>query len=72
MIKICLPMQEIQILSLGQEDPLKKEMATHSSYSYLGNPMDRRAWQATVHRVSQNQTRLKGLQFSRSVMSDCL
>ena len=49
MIKICLPMQEIQILSLGQEDPLKKEMATHSSYSYLGNPMDRRAWQATVH-----------------------
>ena len=24
-------MQEIQILSLGQEDPLKKEMATHSS-----------------------------------------
>ena len=24
-------MQEIQVLSLGQEDPLEKEMATHSS-----------------------------------------
>ena len=28
---ICLPMQETSILSLGQEDPLEKEMATHSS-----------------------------------------
>ena len=26
-----LPMQETQVQSLGQEDPLKKEMATHSS-----------------------------------------
>ena len=24
-------MQETQVLSLGQEDPLQKEMATHSS-----------------------------------------
>ena len=24
-------MQEIQVLSLGQEDPLEKEMETHSS-----------------------------------------
>jgi len=28
-------------------------------YSYLENPMDRRTWQATVHRVAQNWTRLK-------------
>ena len=28
----CLPaVQETQVLSLGQEDPLEKEMATHSS-----------------------------------------
>ena len=28
----CLPaMRETQLLSLGQEDPLEKEMATHSS-----------------------------------------
>ena len=26
-----MPMQEIQVQSLGQEDPLEKEMATHSS-----------------------------------------
>ena len=30
-------------------------------YSYLENPMDRRAWQATVHGVTKNQTRLKWL-----------
>ena len=32
--KICLPMQEMwetQVRSLGQEDPLEEEMATHSS-----------------------------------------
>ena len=29
--KICLPMQETQVQSLVQEDPLEKEMATHSS-----------------------------------------
>ena len=28
---ICLPMQEMWVQSLGQEDPLKKEMATHFS-----------------------------------------
>ena len=26
-----LPMKEMQVRSLGQEDPLKKELATHSS-----------------------------------------
>ena len=32
--KICLPMQEkqdMQVRSLGQEDPLEEEMATHSN-----------------------------------------
>ena len=28
-------------------------------YSCLGNPMDRGAWQATVHRVTKSWTRLK-------------
>ena len=32
-------MQETWVQSLGQEDPLEKEMATHSR-----NPMDREAW----------------------------
>ena len=29
-VKNCLPMQETEVQSLGQEDPLEKEMATHS------------------------------------------
>ena len=35
--------QETQVQSLGQEDSLEKEMATHS-YSYLENPLDGGAW----------------------------
>ena len=31
MVKNLLPMQETQVRSLGQEDPLEKEMATLSS-----------------------------------------
>ena len=30
-LRICLPVQEMQVPSLGQEDPLEKEMTTHSS-----------------------------------------
>ena len=48
--------QDAWIGSLGREDPPKKEMATHSQYSCLGNPMDRGAWQATIHGVSKSQT----------------
>ena len=29
--RVCLPMQEMWVRSLGREDPLEKEMATHSS-----------------------------------------
>ena len=31
LVKDLLAMQETQVQSLGQEDPLEKEMATHSS-----------------------------------------
>ena len=31
MVKHLPAMQETQVLSLGQEDPLEEEMATHSS-----------------------------------------
>ena len=49
----CLPMhetQEMRVQSLGQEDALEKEVATHSSIC-LENPMDRGAWRAIVYRV---------------------
>ena len=51
-------MQETWVQSLGQEDPLEKGMATHSSIQYpcLDNPMDRGAWQATVHGVAKSRT----------------
>ena len=37
------------VQSLGWEDLLEKEMATHSSILALENPMDRGAWWATDH-----------------------
>ena len=52
-------MQESQVRSLGGEDPLKKEMATHSSILAWRIPMDRGTWQATGHRVAKSQTVLK-------------
>ena len=39
--------QETQVWSLGQEDPLEKEMATHSSIL---------AWRATVQGVAKSWT----------------
>jgi len=39
-IKNMPVMQETQVQSLGQEDPLEKGMATHSQYSCLENSMD--------------------------------
>ena len=44
----------MQVRSLGGEDPLEEEMATHSSILAWRTPMDRGAWQATVHRVSES------------------
>ena len=46
-VKNLLAMQTTQVQSLGREDPLEKEMGTHSSIlESLENPVDRRAWQA--------------------------
>ena len=54
-------MQEMWVQSLGQEDPLEKEMATHSSILAWEDSMDRGAWQATVHGIGKSRTRLKQL-----------
>ena len=37
-------------------------------YSCLENPMDRGAWQVTVHRVTQSQTGLKQLSMRAYIM----
>ena len=47
-------MQETWVQSLGWEDPLEKEMATHSSIL----AMDRGACWATVYVVAKGQTGL--------------
>ena len=49
-----------QIQSLGGEDPLEKEKATHSQYSCPENPMNRGAWWATVYEVAKRWRRLSG------------
>ena len=40
---------EMQVQSLDQEDPLEKEMATHSSILAWEFPWTKRVWWATVH-----------------------
>ena len=47
-----------QVRSLGREDPLEKKNSCPLQYSYLENPIDRGAWQATVHWVAKSQIRL--------------
>ena len=47
-------MQETQVQSLGWEDPLEKEMATHSNNLAWKNLMDTGAWWAAVHRVAKS------------------
>ena len=48
-------MEDAWVRSLGQEDSLEEEMATHSSiFAWRINPMDRGAWWAQVHGVAQS------------------
>ena len=46
--------QETQVQFLGWEEPLEKEMATHSSILLLENLMGRRACKARVHEVAKS------------------
>ena len=60
--------QETQVLSLDQEDPLEKKIATAFQYSFRDDPMDRWAWWAAVYGVTQSWTRLKWLSSSSSTL----
>ena len=57
-VKNLPAVQEMWVLSLGWEDPLKKEMATHSNMFARKNLRDRGAWRATVCGAKKSQTRL--------------
>ena len=62
MVKNPPAMWETWVPSLGWEDPLEEGMATHSSILAWRIPMDRGAWQATVHGVAKRQTRISTAQ----------
>ena len=49
-------MQETWVKSRGWEEPLEEGMATHSSILAWRTPMDRGAWQVTVHGIAKNWT----------------
>ena len=53
-LKRLLAMWETRVQSLGREDPLEKEMATHSSILAWKVLMNRRAWQATAQGVTES------------------
>ena len=58
MVKNPPAVWETWVQSLGWEDPLEEDMATHSSILAWKIPMDRGAWRATVHRVAKSRTQL--------------
>ena len=65
-------MQEIQVQSLSQEEPLelkKKKKGNPLPYSWLRNPMDRGAWQATVHGVAKTWTWLSGVIVEHNILA---
>ena len=53
MVKNLPTKQGIQVQSLGWEDPLEKEMATHSSILVWEIPWTEKPGGATVYRVTQ-------------------
>ena len=64
MVKNLLAMQETQLQSLGQEDPLEKEVATHSSILAWRIPwaedpsaLQSMGWQRVGHDRAANTSR---------------
>ena len=54
--KISLAMWESWVRSLGWEDHLEEDMATHSALLAWRIPMNKRAWWATVHGVAKSHS----------------
>ena len=57
-VKNLPAMREIQVWSLGQQDPLEEGMATHSSILAWKIPVERGTWRTSVPGVAKSQTRL--------------
>ena len=60
----------MQVWSLGQEDPLEEEMATHSSILAWKNPMGRGVWWAAVHGVAESRTQVSTHSLAQSVKAN--
>jgi len=60
LVKNLPAMRETWVQSLGWEDPLEKEMATHSSIL---------AWRITVHGVAKSWTQLSDFHFHSHLLS---
>ena len=56
LVKNLPVMWKTWVRSLGWEDSLEESTAIHSSILPWRIPMDRGAWQATVHEVAKSQT----------------
>ena len=71
MAKNPLSMWVTLVQSLGWEDPLGESSAIHSSILAWRIPMDRGAWQATVHGVTESDTseQLSTEQHDNSILS---
>ena len=50
-------MQEMWVLSLGQEDPLEKEMATHFSFC-ARKSHGQRTWWATIIGITKSRSQV--------------
>ena len=58
LVKNLPAMWETWARSLDWEDPLEEGMATHSDILAWRIPVDRGAWQATVHGVAEESDNL--------------
>ena len=58
MVKNLTAVRETWIQSVGWEDPLEEDMATHSSILAWRIPVDREAQWATVYGVTKSQAQL--------------
>ena len=58
MVKHLPTMQETQVHSLGREDLLEKQMATHSSILAWKIPWTEEPGRLAVHGVTKSQTQL--------------
>ena len=56
MIKNLSAKQEMLVQSLGREDPLENEMATHSSFLAWRIPWTEEPGRLTVHGVAESDT----------------